>query len=152
MRKQVYGDETFTNEIIKQNNISTSYLETFALISKHTCSCMRFLGNGELFNDIVLSMEMKSYFAITFASWIQSILIEIPSKTLEQIELKIGFQLASIGSIRERTHATMLKQKRVYFTQAILRARRAALSPRESAFLISLPFFIELCKYLHNFF
>lgn len=40
-----------------------------------------------------------------------------------------------------RTHATMLKQKRVYLTHAILRASFAALSPRESTLRASITFF-----------
>jgi hypothetical protein len=36
------------------------------------------------------------------------------------------------------THATMLKQNRVYLMQAMFRASLAALSPRESTFLITI--------------
>jgi hypothetical protein len=48
-------------------------------------------------------------------------------KTSKRVE-HVNFRVCD-----ELTHATMLKQKSVYLMQAMLRARRAALSPRESA-------------------
>lgn len=41
--------------------------------------------------------------------------------------------LTSLSGFHLLTQATMLKQKSVYLMQAMFRARRAALSPRESA-------------------
>lgn len=53
------------------------------------------------------------------------------------MRIEMFFQLKAEVDHKRLTHATMLKQNRVYLTQAMFRASLAALSPLESTFLIS---------------
>lgn len=134
---------------------SLHLISFLSFISKHSCFGVGFLGNGRLVNAppiTMLSWKMKSYFAITSASLLWGTRWPRKSKNFtvrSPVELKILIGIVHwlkdvlVQADIKLTHATMLKQKSVYFTQAILRARRAALSPRESC----VPILSMFCVY-----